>query len=130
MSFILDTDHCVEILRGRLDVNTHIPAAVPLFSTAITVSELIYGAYKSARPEYHLTQVKLLLDGLTILPFDTEAAQQCGLLKDILRRIGTPLSEPDLQIASITLVHLMPLATHNQRHFSRVPDLILVDWLS
>lgn len=129
MSLILDTDHCIAILRGRLDVNEHVSATTPLFTTAITVSELVYGAHKSARPEHHLTQVKLLLDGLTILPFNTETAQQCGLLKDILRRAGTPLSEPDLQIASIALAHLLPLATHNQRHFDRVPDLKLVDWL-
>lgn len=130
MTLILDSDHCIAILRGNLNVDNYVDSSTPLFTTAITVSELVYGAYKSNRPDHNLQQVNLLLDGLAVLPFDTEAAQQCGELKDNLRRAGTPLSEPDLQIASIALVHLLPLATHNQRHFARIPGLKLVDWMS
>ena len=130
MSVMLDTDHCIAILRGKLDVSKVVNRSTPLFTTAITVSELVYGAYKSDRPDHHLTQVKLLLDGLTVLSFDTEAALRCGELKDILRRAGTPLAEPDLQIASIALVHMLPLATHNQCHFTRLQKLKLVDWLT
>ena len=129
MSFILDTDHCIAILRGQLDVGMHVEQMTPLFITAITVFELVYGAYKSNRPDHHLIQVNFLLDGVMVLPFDTEAARRCGEMKNILRRVGTPLSEPDLQIASIALTHDLPLATHNQRHFARVPGLQLVDWL-
>ncbi|MFZ5916404.1 MAG: type II toxin-antitoxin system VapC family toxin [Chloroflexota bacterium] len=130
MSLILDTDHCVAILRGRLDVGVHVGPTAPLFVTAITVSELVYGAHKSNRSEHHLAQVDLLLDGVSVLPFDREAAWYCGQLKDTLRRAGAPLSEPDLQIASLALCHTLPLATHNQRHFARVPGLSLVDWLA
>ena len=64
MSFILDTDHCIAILRGQLDVGEYVEPTTPLFVTAITVSELIYGAHKSSRPEHHLAQVNLLLDGI------------------------------------------------------------------
>ncbi len=130
MSVMLDTDHCIAILQGKLDVNELVNRSTPLFTTAITVSELVYGAYKSDRSDHHLIQVKLLLDGLTVLSLDTEAALRCGELKDILRRSGTSLSEPDLQIASIALVHMLPLATHNQRHFTRIQSLKLVDWMT
>jgi tRNA(fMet)-specific endonuclease VapC len=129
VNLILDTDHCVAILRGQLDVGMHVESTTHLFVTALTVSELVYGAHKSIRPEHHLAQVDLLLDGVTVLPFDTEAARCCGQLKDGLRRAGTPLPELDLQIASIALCRVWPLATHNQRHFIRVPGLKLVDWL-
>ncbi len=129
MSVILDTDHCVAILRGRLDVKAYVSSSTPLYTTAITVSELVYGAHKSDRPKHNLEQVNLLLDGLYVLPFDTEAAQHCGALKDALRREGRLISEPDLQIASIALNHTLPLATHNQRHFGRVPELRLADWM-
>ena len=44
--------------------------------------------------------------------------------------LGKVLAEPDLQIASIALYHELPLVTHNQRHFNRVPGLILQDWLT
>lgn len=129
MSFILDTDHCIAILRGHLDVGARIETNTPLFVTAITVSELIYGAYKSQRPEHNLAQVDLLIAGATVLPFDTSAGRRCGALKDALRRAGNLIAEPDLQIASIALVRLLPLVTHNQKHFNRIPGLELVDWL-
>jgi tRNA(fMet)-specific endonuclease VapC len=130
VSVILDTDHCVAILRGQLDVGAHVDPTTPLFVTAITVSELAYGAHKSDRPEHHLAQVDLLLDSVTVLPFDAKVARRCGQLKDMLRRAGTPLSEPDLQIASIALCHTLPLATRNQRGFARVPGLMPMDWLA
>jgi len=127
---ILDTDHCIAVLRGRLDVGRYVGPATTLFVTAITVSELIYGAFRSERPRENLAQVDLLLGGVTVLPFDTGAARHCGELKDRLRRAGAPIAEPDLQIASIALEHMLPLATHNTSHFDRVPDLTLVDWIA
>ncbi len=129
MSLILDTDHCIAILRGRLDASQRVPADADLFVTAITVTELIYGAYKSELPDHNLQQVNLLLQGVAVLPLEEVAARRCGQLKDQLRRLGTPLAEPDVQIAAIALEHSLPLATHNQRHFGRVAGLQLVDWL-
>lgn len=130
MSFILDSDHCIAVLRQRLDVSTRVDPKTLLFVTAITVSELTFGAYKSARVAHNLAEVDLLLEGMTILPFDSDAAHRHGHLKDILRRAGTPLAELDLQIASIALTHALPLATHNTSHYERIPGLSLVDWLA
>ena len=129
MSYILDTDHCVAVLRGLLDVGSRVAPEIPLYVTAITVSELTYGAYKSQRPADNLAQVNTLLDGVTILAFDLAAARRCGMSRDLLRRAGALIAEPDLQIASIALQHGLPLATHNIEHFDRVPGLALVDWL-
>ena len=130
MSFILDSDHCIAILRKKLDVSVWINPQVPLFVTALTVSELTFGAYKSARGAHNLTQVNILLEGMTILPFDNVAARRHGELKDILRRAGMPLAELDLQIASIALSCGLPLVTHNTAHFNRIPGLVLLDWLA
>jgi tRNA(fMet)-specific endonuclease VapC len=129
VSFILDTDHCIAILRGKLDVSEHIEPTTSLYVTAIAVSELVYGAHKSDRASAHLAQVDLLLDSVTILPFDQQPARRCGELRDALRRMGSPIAEPDLQIASIALHNALPLVSHNQRHFARVPGLKLLDWI-
>jgi tRNA(fMet)-specific endonuclease VapC len=107
-----------------------VAADTPLYVTAITVSELACGAYKSERLGDNLAQVSTLLDGVTTLAFDLSAARRCGMTKDLLRRAGTPIAEPDLQTASIALQHGLPLATHNIGHFDRVPGLALVDWLA
>jgi tRNA(fMet)-specific endonuclease VapC len=100
-----------------------------LYVTAITASELTYGAHKSDRASAHLAPVDLLLDSVTILPFDQQPARRCGALKDVLRRMGSPIAELDLQIASIALHHGLPLVSHRQRHFARVPGLQLIDWI-
>jgi len=129
VSYILDTDHCIAILRGRLDVGSRVAPDSPLYVTAITVSELTYGAHKSERPAENLAQVNTLLDGVITLAFDVAAARRCGEIKDLLRRAGTPIAELDLQIASIALQHGLPLVSHNTGHLDRVPGLALVDWL-
>jgi predicted nucleic acid-binding protein len=46
---------------------------------------------------------------------------------DLWTRVSPAL---DLQIASIAMEHDAPLATHNQRHFKRVPGLVVEDWLA
>ena len=129
MSLILDTDHCVAILRGRLNIDEVVPPDTTLFISATTVGELVYGAYKSARPEHNLDQVKRLVSAVQVLPLDADCAFILGKVKHQLRSQGTPIGEPDLEIASIALFHELPLVTHNQRHFNRVSGLILQDWL-
>ena len=130
MSIILDTDHCVAILRGRLQWQGRVASNTSLLITAVTVSELVFGAHRSKRLAENLALVDELLDIVSVLPFDTTAARRHAELKDILRRAGTPLADLDLQIASIALSHSLPLVTHNTAHFNRIPGLILVDWLA
>jgi len=130
MNVILDTDHCVEILRGRLNIDDYVKPTDLLFVTAITVGELIYGAWKSDKPEKNRKAIVQMLTIVTVLSFDENAGHRFGRIKDKLRRRGLPIAEPDVQIASIALHHSLPLATHNYRHFSRIDGLDLVDWLA
>ena len=67
----------------------------------------------------------------TVLLFDTLAlaARTFGALKATLERSGTPLAEPDLRIASIALVRGLILVTCNVRHFQRVPELTVENWI-
>jgi len=130
MSLILDTDHCVEILRGRLRWQGRVAPDTSLLITAATVSELIFGAHRSERLAENLALIDEFFEIVTILPFDETAARRHGELKDILRRTGTPLADLDLQIASIALSRGLPLVTHNTAHFARIPGLVLADWLA
>jgi len=130
MSCVLDTDHCIEILRNRLDVTQHVAADEPLYVTAIGVSELYYGAHKSARPAQHLAALESLLRAVSVLPFDEHAAAHYGALKADLERQGQVIGELDLQIAAVTLAYGLTLITHNQAHFVRIPGLMLDDWVT
>ncbi len=90
--------------------------------TAVSVGELVYGAERSARPAERLVELDLLLDD--------RAARRFGSLKVALERRGERLDDADLQIAAMALSLAAPLVTHNYRHFSRIPDLSLEDWLA
>ena len=46
---VLDSDHCVAILRGQLDLSAHVAPDEELAVSAVSVGELVHGAAKSQR---------------------------------------------------------------------------------
>ena len=127
---ILDSDHCVAILRGLLVLEEHVDPTEDLGVTAVSVGELVHGAAKSARAERYLAALDVLVAALTVLPFDERCAQRFGVLKARLERAGERLDDLDLQIAATVLAAGGRLVTHNSAHFERIAELGLEDWLS
>ena len=72
--FLLDTDVCVELLRGRAP---HMFERLRRFEideiaiSSITLAELQYGVAKSARPARHELLLAEFCAPLAILPFDS-----------------------------------------------------------
>jgi tRNA(fMet)-specific endonuclease VapC len=126
---LLDTDHCIAILRKKLDLRERVSPDEELATTAISVAELTHGANRSTHKEDNLARLEVLLSALIILPFDEAAARRFGALKAELENRGEPLDNLDLQIASIALENNIPLVTNNTRHFNRLNGLKLVNWL-
>ena len=100
------------------------------FTTAITMGELLYGAARRDSKRLDEQVRDLLRGALTILPFDEAAAAVYGPLRAELESDGQPLAEPDLRIASIALSRDLTVVTGNIRHFARVPDLTVENWLN
>ncbi|HQX11270.1 MAG TPA: type II toxin-antitoxin system VapC family toxin [Thermoflexales bacterium] len=126
---MLDTDHCVAILRRKLDPRSRVTANESLAVTAVTVAELTHGAHRSARAADNLMRVDALLAAVNVLDFDEASARLFGALKARLEVAGQPIDDIDLQIACIALRHESGLASHNAKHFGRVPGLKSIDWL-
>ena len=126
---LLDSDHCIAILRKKLDLRERVSPDEELATTAISVAELTHGANRSIHREDNLARLEVLLSALIILPFDEAAARRFGVLKAELEKRGEPLDDLDLQIASIALENNLPLVTNNTRHFNRLNGLRLVNWL-
>jgi tRNA(fMet)-specific endonuclease VapC len=99
-----------------------------VFTSAINVGELIYGALRVNRVDL-LARIQEVLDVLPAIPFDTAAAEVFGRLKADLEHAGTPLAEPDLRIAAVALTHDLTLVSGNARHFGRVPGLVIENWI-
>ena len=126
---VLDTDHCIAILRKQLDLREHVSADEELGTTAISVAELMHGAQRSQHRDDNLARLEVLLSALIVLPFDEAAGRRFGILKAELEAKGEPLDNLDLQIASIAIENDMPLLTNNTSHFKRVSGLRLINWL-
>ncbi len=100
------------------------------YISTVTISEIVYGAEKSHRPDFHLNNLEnILLPAVNIIGFDTKAAYVCDRIRAELERRGTPLDLTDLEIASIAIANNLTLVTNNVRHFKRVPLLQYENWL-
>jgi tRNA(fMet)-specific endonuclease VapC len=126
---LLDTDHCIAILRKQLDLRKHVSPDEELATTAISVAELSHGGNRSQRRDDNLARLEVLLSALSILPFDEAAGRRFGVLKAGLEARGESLDDLDLQIASIALETDSMLLTNNTKHFKRVSGLRLLNWL-
>ncbi len=132
--FLFDTDTITNIVKPRPSQNLLAKLANvskdQQYISTITISEIVYGAEKSQRPEYHLNNLQsILLPAVNIVGFDTKAAYVCGRIRAELEKRGTPLDLADLEIASIAIANNLTLITNNVRHFKRVPLLKYENWL-
>jgi len=134
MSYLLDTDTLSNPLKKRPSSSllrrlAEVPVAQQ-FTSAITIGEMVYGAHRSAKRETFLQQLyEEVLPNVRVLSFDLEAALVFGRLRAELESLGTPLDLADLRIASIAVSQGLILVTGNVRHFERVPDLTVENWL-
>lgn len=127
---VLDTDTCVEILRGNCKVITRRRGVYgPVVTTEITASELFYGAAKSKDPAGNRQVVLEFLRTLEVLPISLVGAQFFGGFKAQLQAAGQLIPDADLWIASIARAVRGTIVTGNSRHLSRVPGVECEDWI-
>jgi tRNA(fMet)-specific endonuclease VapC len=132
--YLFDTDILTNIVKPRpspklLDKLSGLKQDQQYIST-ITISEIVYGAEKSNRPEYHLNNLQtVLLPAVNIVSFDAKAAYVCGRIRAELEKKGTPLDLADLEIASIAIANDFTLITNNLRHFERIEQLRCESWI-
>lgn len=135
MKYLFDTDTLSELLRRAPSTALlRRMAATPVDDQAtsnITAGELWYGAYGVRDRAADLAEriERTLLPNLPVLAFDIDAARIYGGLRADLERAGTPIGDADLRIASIALAHDLTVVTGNVRHFERVRDLPVENWL-
>jgi tRNA(fMet)-specific endonuclease VapC len=132
MKLLLDTDTCIELIRGRSDavlrrLKRYSPGDVGISS--ITFAELSYGVVRSSQQERNQSALDRFVTPLDVVPFDASAAGMYGRLRSELESKGKTIGAFDLLIAAHALSLSLPLVTHNTREFSRVEGLRLADWI-
>lgn len=127
---VLDTDTCIEILRGNVGtIERRAGTDEAVVTTWVTAAELAYGAAKSRAPEENTTLVIEFLGTMSVMGLDREAALHFGAIKSRLERLGQILADADLLIAAITLANGASLVTGNRRHYERIAELEIEDWI-
>jgi tRNA(fMet)-specific endonuclease VapC len=131
MIYLLDTNVCIALMRGKKpQVTARFTSRSPndLSVASVVVGELLTGAVRSHSPVSETAKVDTFLTPFLCLPFDLDAARRYAEIRADLEKRGLPISDADLMIAAIALVHGLTLVTNNTREFSRVPGLSLEDW--
>ncbi len=127
---LLDTDVCVELLRGNtrvLDHRRRVRDEVAI--SFMTVGELYYGVAKSSRPEHNRNLVECFLVTVGCLQSDVTVMERFGIVKADLVARGEVLPDADILIAAAALTHCDLLVSGNENHYSRIPGLRTANWL-
>lgn len=132
MICLLDTNICIYIINKRpaevlSKLRQHEPGEVALSS--ITVSELYYGVYKSARLVHNLARLAEFMVPFSILAYDDKAAKRYGEIRAELEKKGQIIGPLDLQIAAHALSTGLTLVTNNTKEFKRVKGLRVENWV-
>ena len=129
---MLDTDTCIAIIKKQ-PANAlrklRSKSIGQLGVSSITLSELAFGAAKSAKPDDANVALAEFLLALEIAAFGSDAATIYGEVRASLERRGTPIGPLDTLIAAHALALDAVLVTHNTREFAYVGRLRLEDWL-
>lgn len=132
MSFLLDTNVCVDVLKGHPRVCAQLEAISPADCaiSSVTVFELAMGVRLCRQPERERKKLAKLFAVIAVLPFDSTAAEEAARVRHELESAGLKIGPYDLLIAGQALSGRLTLVTNNTREFARISALRLNDWRS
>jgi len=127
---LLDTDICVELLRGNakvIDKRQGYNEKVAI--SFMSVAELFYGAEKSDNAGENSRLIEEFFITIEIIHSDLEILRKFGELKAKLGSAGNILADADIFIAATTLAKCSVLITGNVNHFKRIEELRIENWI-
>ncbi len=130
--YLLDTNIVSDLVRHPSGSVMQRIAAIGVEQIGISIivaCEMRFGAIKSG--SHRLVQrVKLVLDQIETFPMESPVEEHYAEIRDTLERVGTPIGPNDLLIAAHARSLGLTLVTDNVREFSRVPGLLVENWLA
>ena len=132
MGVILDSSVAIEAEREQLNVAQFLKRIVQKIGdeeaalSVISVAELAHGIYRAntaerrERRRMFLTELKT---ALPVFPVTDATAELVGRISGEVSARGVVIPLDDLLIAVCALEREYAVATHNLRHFRKIPDL-------
>lgn len=120
--YLLDTNICVFLLRGKFDIDSQIERVKieNCCISEITVAELLYGAACSNDATGNLISVKKFCSEIDVIPI-SNSLEIYASQKAELRRKGLLIDDFDLLIGCTAIGHGLILVSDNTKHFDRLP---------
>ncbi|NOU20426.1 MAG: PIN domain-containing protein [Methyloglobulus sp.] len=131
MNVVIDSDILIYFLKGQQEIVDKLSAhpIENIFTTRINVTELLYGAFNSAKVAQNMAKISAFLANFHILEFDEKASMTFAQEKARLKKNGDLIADMDLMIASITVANGFALVSNNLKHFDRISGLAVERWL-
>lgn len=129
---MLDTNICIYIIKNKpLNVLEELKKCDvgDIILSSITVSELVYGAYKSQFIEKNLKAIEHFLIPFDVAEYDYKAAFEYGKIRATLEKQGQTIGSLDMLIAAHAKSLDVALVTNNMKEFKRVEALKLENWI-
>ena len=132
--YLIDTSILSELMKKNPNRNfmarlAGAPSAA-LFTASVCIMELRYGVMKRGNPPGFWSRIEeRILSKFRILNFSYKEAMKAGELIHQLHSIGQPIGIEDIMIGSIALCNGLGVVSTNTKHFSRIPDLKVENWL-
>ena len=135
MRYMLDTDICSYIIRKHdprllATMQTQVRSGAEISISVVTYAELSLGAERVQSTARHNEMIWSFCSRLSaIVAWSRTTADEYARLQAGLLESGNPIGRNDAMIAAHAIDLDFILVTNNQRHFSRVPNLRLENWL-
>ena len=98
--------------------------------SAITFSELEFGAHLGGDYEAEAARMQSLLTPFTMYDYDAvNCSKQYGLLRFQLAKQGQPIGATDTLIAAHAMALSATLITNNLKHFGKIKGLKIENWI-
>lgn len=132
LRYMLDTDTCSYVMKGAsaaLDERLRSTDVREVCVSVISKAELLFGVAVSSRPARDRRSMEQLLAYLQVLDLPEAAATDYAEIRADLKQRGTPIGANDLLLAAHARCLGLTLVTNNVREFSRVPGLMVENWV-
>ena len=129
--YMLDTDTCSYAIKRN-------PASIvqsfwehrndEICISSVTYAELMYGATRTGSSKSPAA-IRRFVTHVGIVNFDDAAAEEYARIRCFLETKGTPIADADLMIASCAKIKKAFMVTNNIKHFGKIPDLEIDNWM-
>jgi tRNA(fMet)-specific endonuclease VapC len=130
--FLLDTNAAGHYLNRRRGVRERAVEEVARGNRVgicmPVLGELWFGVERSASRDRNFQVLRRTLSAWTVWPFDEPAAEEYGRLSAVLRGLGRPMQQIDIQVAAVALSLGNTTVVSGDGDLSAVPGLTVETW--